>query len=172
MQGESPTSFASTLNQFRANATAGIGPPFRATGDLAFLNSWSYTLGQGNLVANGKQELFNAGTAAWYQYGQLYQPDLQPHKPVLRTTSQTRMLDSAKYWAAGFWGLDFLDHMELEVILEGPGFNNTLAPYNTCPMAMAGDLYLLNPFKQKYLAKAVERLRPQVEGLELDLDLV
>lgn len=172
MQGEAPTTFATVLNDFRANATAGIGPELNATGDLAFLSSWSYTLGQGNLVANGRQELFDAGTAAWYQYGHLYEPGLQNHKPVLRTTSQTRMLDSTKYWAAGFWGLEYMDHVDLEVIIEGAGFNNTLAPYDTCPMAMAGDLYLIEPFKQKYLADAVKRLRPQVQGLELDLELV
>lgn len=62
--------------------------------------------------------------------------------PVFRTESQDRMLKSAQNFAAGmfimitrliigFFGIPAEDQYNLEVMIEAPGFNCTLAPWNT-----------------------------------------
>lgn len=113
-------------------ATIANATNLTATGPLSFLNDWSYTLGAEVLVAVGRQQLFDSGVKAFLRYGGLYNESTQTHKPVVRTTSQSRMLDSARYFALGFWGYEAPEKINLEVILEGEGFNNTLAPYDTC----------------------------------------
>jgi hypothetical protein len=75
----------------------------RFGGDLSFLNTWSYKLGAEILVPVGKQELFDSGTLHQIQYGHLYKNN--GSKIVARTTSQDRMLQSAEYFMAGFFGL-------------------------------------------------------------------
>ena len=43
------------------------------------------------------------------------------------------MLQSAEYFLAGFFGLQWPQNATLEVIIEKDGFNNTLAGYDNCP---------------------------------------
>jgi hypothetical protein len=74
-----------------------------ATGDLAFLNTWTYKLGAEILVPVGKQELFDSGTLHQYQYGHLYPNN--GSKIIARSTTQDRMTQSAEYFLAGFFGL-------------------------------------------------------------------
>lgn len=167
--------FGQTIAFAKGNASAGAGPAINATGDLAFLNDWTYELGVEVLVPNGAQELFDSGVRSYYQYGKLYNPHDQSHKPVVRTTSQERMLETARYWTSGFWGLDAPNLINMEVILEGTGFNNTLAPYDTCNNSksiVVGDSILLPEWKSIYLVNATQRLQPQVSGLNLTTELV
>lgn len=167
--------FGQAIAYAKGNASAGTGPAINATGDLAFLNDWNYELGVEVLVPNGAQELFDSGVRSYYQYGKLYDPQTQTHKPVVRTTSQERMLESARYWTAGFWGLDAPNLIDLEVIIEGTGFNDTLAPYDTCNnsnLIYVGDSILLPEWRSIYLVNATERLQPQVAGLNLTTELV
>lgn len=42
------------------------------------------------------------------------------------------MLKSAEYFMAGFFGLEWTNNATLEVIIEGDGFNNSLAGYDNC----------------------------------------
>ena len=42
------------------------------------------------------------------------------------------MLKSAEYFLAGFFGLEWTKNATLEVIIEGDGFNNSLAGYDNC----------------------------------------
>ncbi|KAF2493802.1 phosphoglycerate mutase-like protein [Lophium mytilinum] len=109
---------------------------FKATGPLSFLNSWKYGLGEETLVPIGKQELFNSGTLHYYQYGHLYPNN--GSKIVARTTTENRMLESAEYFMAGFFGLDWPSKARLEVIIEEPGYNNTLIGDYDCPNANLG----------------------------------
>jgi hypothetical protein len=105
---------------------------FRASGPLSMLNDWSYKLGEAVLVPIGKQQLYDAGVLAAMQYGDLLFGSNE--KLVFRTTSQARMTESALAFLEGaFGGQAWKDHVNLEVIIESPGFNNTLAPYWTCP---------------------------------------
>lgn len=171
---EGAPAFGLALAQVKGNASAGTGPALNATGQLAFLKDWSYQLGAEVLVPNGAQELFDSGVKHYYQYGKMYNPATQPHKPVVRTTSQERMIESARYFTAGFFGLNAPNLVDLEVILEGSGFNNTLAPYDTCNNSnsiFVGDTILDAEWKPIYLANATKRLQPLVPGLNLTDDL-
>ena len=103
---------------------------FKAHGPLSFLNNWRFMLGAEILVPNGKMELFNSGTLHYYQYGHLYPNN--GSKIIARTTTQRRMLESAEYFMAGFFGLGWTQNATLELIIESDQFNNTMAGYKLC----------------------------------------
>ncbi len=53
--------------------------------------------------------------------------------PVFRTESQDRMVKTAENFAAGFFGVpEYLQQVNIEIVIEAPGFNNTGAPYEVC----------------------------------------
>lgn len=110
-----------------ANLTAKGNTSF--TGQLSFLNTWSYGLGAEILVAVGRQELFDSGVLHYYDYGHLYNTST---KIVARSTTQDRMTKSAEYFLAGFFGLQWNKNASLELIIEEPNFNNSLAGYFNC----------------------------------------
>lgn len=113
-----------------ANAKRNAG--FKATGQLEFLNEWEYQLGYEILVPKGRQELFDSGILHSYMYSSLYNPN---SKIIVRTTTQDRMLKSAEYFVAGFFGLEWTNNATIEVIIEEKGFNNSLAGSKGCPNA-------------------------------------
>lgn len=102
------------------------------SGPLAFLNGWEYRLGQEILVQRGRQELFDSGVLHSYMYSSLYNPN---SKIIVRTTTQDRMLKSAEYFVAGFFGLEWTNNATIEVIIEQDKFNNSLAGWLNCPNA-------------------------------------
>lgn len=63
-------------------------------------------------------------------YSSLYNPN---SKIIVRTTTQDRMLKSAEYFMAGFFGLEWTNNATIEVIIEASGFNNSLAGSKGCP---------------------------------------
>ncbi|KAF2864841.1 histidine phosphatase superfamily [Massariosphaeria phaeospora] len=103
---------------------------FKARGALAFLNTWRFSLGAEILVPIGKQQLFDSGTLHYYQYGHLFPNN--GSKIVARSTTQRRMLESAEYFLAGFFGLGWTQNATLELIIENDGFNNTMAGFKQC----------------------------------------
>ena len=140
-----------------------------ASGDLAFLNHWNYSLGAEVLTHQGAQELFDEGVKHYYEYAALLE-NLTDHKPVIRTTSQSRMLDSARYWTLGFFGWDAPKKMNLEVITEIKGQNNTLAPYYDCKNQFFFSDKLNPIWRKKYLKNALSRIQKQVKGVNLTTD--
>lgn len=144
---------------------------FKGTGALQFLNDWEYELGHEILVPRGRQELFESGILHYYNYAQLYNPN---SKIIARTTTQDRMLKSAEYFLAGFFGLEWTNNATIEVIIEAEGFNNSLAGYKNCPnsygpASRAGNGPSAN-WVNVYLQEATSRLAPLVEGLEWTVD--
>lgn len=130
------------------------------TGELSFLNHWSYTLGAEILVPRGRQELFDSGVLFYYNYGHLY--NTSSHI-VARTTTQDRMLKSAEYFMAGFFGLEWTQNVSLVPIIEEPNFNNTLAGYFQCNdsntyLALGGSNASAH-WRNVYLADATQRLK-------------
>lgn len=117
------------LGQHMASAKASRSG-FKATGPLSFLNEWEYQLGHEILVPKGRQELFDSGILHSYMYSSLYNPH---SKIIVRTTTQDRMLKSAEYFMAGFFGLEWTNNATIEVIIEADGFNNSLAGSKACP---------------------------------------
>ncbi|UZJ55613.1 hypothetical protein CBS101457_004933 [Exobasidium rhododendri] len=171
--------FGATLANI--SKTTNSSSDFNATGILSFLNTWQYQLGAEVLVPVGTQELFDSGVHSFYRYGKLYNATTQTHKPVVRTTSEQRMLDSARFFNLGFFGFNASELVDLEVIIEnGEGLtstssNNTLAPYDTCNNSdtiTIGDTYLRPVWDPIYLANATTRLQQYVTGLNLTTELV
>lgn len=86
-------------------------------GPLAFLNNWENLLGEDLLVTAGAATEATAGAYAWAKYGRLlyragpdtpgwdeslnvYPNGTARRKPVLRTTDQERILESARWWSS------------------------------------------------------------------------
>ena len=148
-------------------------------------------MGESYLTNIGAATEFSAGAAFWNRYGRtLYNATAgqvaynataangtaRP-KPVLRTTSQSRIQNSQINWALGFFGTSFqkvVDPLltaftngslfDVVVIPEGGTENNTLASYDSCfnadlnPTGELGDLDLLT-YIPKYLSAATKRLQ-------------
>ncbi|CZT42733.1 probable 3-phytase A precursor [Rhynchosporium secalis] len=155
------------LGQKIANLTG----KFQASGQLSFLNEWKYELGREILVPRGRQELFESGILHYYEYGQLYNPN---SKIIVRTTTQDRMLKSAEYFMAGFFGLEWTNNATIEVIIEAPGFNNSLAGYDNCKNANTfrnkGGANATTEWVKVYLKDATERLKPLIKGFEWTIE--
>ncbi|KAJ5478276.1 hypothetical protein N7530_003785 [Penicillium desertorum] len=150
LDGEGMTDFAAKLTNYsKANPgkTVAVGP-------LKFLNNWDYVLGEDTLMENGAATEAVSGANFWIKYGRLlyragrenvaaWSPSLNVYPngtdrptPVFRTTSQERILESARWWLSGFFGNSgansSYDQYDLVVIPEQADFNNTLASYETC----------------------------------------
>lgn len=139
------------------------------SGDLMFLEEWDYDLGQKILTHAGSEQMFTSGVKHFYDYGRLL--DGFPHKPVFRTTSHSRVLDSARYFALGFFGWDATEKYNLEVLTEEDFQNNTLAPKNACRNAdnddyMFGD-YLSSQWQPVYLESPRQRLQKDIHSMTL-----
>lgn len=136
-------------------------PKTKFKGPLEFLNTWTYRLDRGDfeglLMATGSATEFASGVNFWNQYGRLLynavvgQPRynaslLKGAKPILRTTSQLRILQSANYWATGFFGFNSTDNYDLVIIPEGGTENNTLASYDSCPNFYNSSIYYMGDY--------------------------
>ena len=175
--------FASKVLNFTKASTS------KFTGPLAFLNSYRYQMSEGYLTGLGASSEFMAGVTFWNRYGRtLYNATVgqlaynasfangtaRP-KPVLRTTSQSRIYNSEINWALGFFGPSFdivpnpnitnaSTPFNLVIIPEGGVENNTLASYDSCTndnddvIGYIGDsdLYAYIP---KYLKNATARMQ-------------
>ncbi|RNJ61289.1 hypothetical protein D7B24_000145 [Verticillium nonalfalfae] len=150
----------------RLKAAAG---KVKAKGALEFLNRWTYELGHEILVPKGRSELFESGVLHSYMYSQLYNTN---SKIIVRTTD--RMLKSAEYFLAGFFGLEWTNNATIEVIIEQSGFNNSLAGYLNCPNAwkhQVGTEASLD-WQSRYLANesATTRLQGLIEGYDWTIE--
>ncbi|KAL0070525.1 hypothetical protein AAF712_002358 [Marasmius tenuissimus] len=157
----------------RLNAQAS---KWTASGKLDFLNEWTYKLGEELLTPFGRQQLFDLGISTRLKYGFLLQNFTDTNTiPVFRTESQHRMLHSALNFAVGFFGLPLEGQYQQSITIEAPGFNNTLAPYDTCSNAnrtsAAGrSIWYVERWANKYLASARKRLQKNLSGYELTIE--
>jgi hypothetical protein len=126
--GAAPSTFAQKL----LNATTASG--FSTTGELAFLAKWNYKLGAELLTPFGRSQNFNLGVAYRQLYGELLNNFTTSGTiPVFRTESQDRMVKTAENFAAGFFGVpEYQDQVNIEILVETPGLNNSGAPYEVC----------------------------------------
>ncbi|KAI9814627.1 MAG: hypothetical protein M1827_003183 [Pycnora praestabilis] len=157
--GSGVVTFGAGILSATTNKTANF------TGALSFLNTWSYKLGAEILVPVGNQELFDSGVLHQYEYGQLYNPNT---KIVARTTSEDRMLKSAEYFLAGFFGLSWSNNATLEIIIEQDNFNISLAGYDNCNNSnlavSAGGSNASAIWEKTYLANATARFQAMSSG--------
>ncbi|KAL9097077.1 MAG: hypothetical protein Q9163_006392 [Psora crenata] len=155
-----PTTDAAVERFGKALAELVAGGNVNFTGALSFVNPWTYGLGAEILVPVGRQELFDSGVLHYYNYGNLYNTST---KIIARTTTQDRMLKSAEYFMAGFFGLEWTRNATLEPIIEGDLFNNSLAGYDNCNnsnLAVAeGGTNASTQWQNVYLRNATARLQ-------------
>lgn len=132
--GAAPSTFAQKL----VNATKAAG--FNVTGELAFLSQWTYKLGAELLTPFGRSQNFNLGVAYRQLYGELLNNFTAAGTiPVFRTESQDRMVKTAENFAAGFFGVpEYLDQVNIEILVETAGVNNSGAPYEVCTNSNVG----------------------------------
>lgn len=167
--GAPPSAFAEKVQQAAANSTG-----FSASGDLEFLNSWTYKLGAELLTPFGRKQNFDLGVAARQLYGQLLLNFTESGTlPVFRTQSQDRMVKTMQNFAAGFFGVpEFLTEYNLEITVEAEGYNNTGAPYDLCPNAdnARGSVGTVaaTAFAAPYYNQTAERLNRNLQGLTLN----
>ncbi|EJU00867.1 phosphoglycerate mutase-like protein [Dacryopinax primogenitus] len=161
--GSAPASFGVKV----ANNTG----KFNASGSLSFLNKWQYGLGAEILTPFGREQLFELGVSFRVKYGYLLDKFANGTLPVFRTTSEDRMLKSALNFAAGFFGIPYEDQYHQSILIEATGFNNTLAPYETCTNGnnanSAGGSAAVNLWVPIYLKDAAARLTAQSGGLNI-----
>ncbi|KAI4254939.1 MAG: hypothetical protein LQ352_002801 [Teloschistes flavicans] len=157
-----------SIFQLMGQVAAGTAGNF--TGALSFLNAWSYKLGSEILVPVGRQELFDSGVLHYYDYGHLYNTST---KIIARTTTQDRMLKSAEYFMAGFFGLEWTNNATLELIIEQPNFNNSLAGYFQCNNSNApvnaGGNNASTVWENIYLQNATKRLQALSPNFKLNV---
>ncbi|KAF8839264.1 phosphoglycerate mutase-like protein [Paxillus ammoniavirescens] len=147
---------------------------WEATGRLAFLNDWTYKLGEEVLTPFGRQQLYDLGVSMRLKYGFLLEKfTAQNRLPVFRTESQDRMHASAINFALGFFGWPIEGKYEQVLMIEASGFNNTLAPYDTCPNANTHgkadrSLDYVREWTGIYLEEARERLQAELKPADGD----
>lgn len=168
--GAPPSTFAAALH----NATQASGGGLKASGDLEFLNDWTYKLGAELLTPFGRLQNFELGVQARQLYGGLLNNFTdQGVLPVFRTESQDRMVKTAQNFAAGFFGVpEFLTEVNIEIMVEAPGFNDTGAPYETCTnanVASRGSIgsTAATEFAANAFNDTLARLQTQLQGYTL-----
>ncbi|OSD05745.1 phosphoglycerate mutase-like protein [Trametes coccinea BRFM310] len=149
---------------------------WNASGQLEFMNDWTYKLGEEILTPFGRQQLYDLGVSMRMKYGFLLKNFTETNTlPVFRTESQDRMLASALNFALGFFGYPFEGQYQQSITIEDDGYNNTLAPYKTCPNARDRTksdraIPYVKQWADIYLKDALARLRPQMHGYELTIE--
>lgn len=125
--GAAPAQFANKI----AKATK---QGLQVKGDLTFLSDWTYKLGGELLSPFGRSQEFLLGIQHRQLYGHLLNNFTEAGTiPVFRTQSQDRMVKTAENFAAGFFGVpEYLDQVNIEILVEAPGVNNSGAPYDVC----------------------------------------
>ncbi|KAI8631619.1 phosphoglycerate mutase-like protein [Xylariaceae sp. FL1651] len=162
-----PAQFAQKL----ANATK---EGFEVNGDLTFLADWTYKLGAELLTPFGRGQEFLLGLQYRQLYGHLLNNFTEAGTlPVFRTQSQDRMVKTAENFAAGFFGVpEYLDQVNIEILVEAPGVNNSGAPYEICtnsnvPSRGSIGSTAAQKFANNAFNATLGRLNSQILGLEL-----
>ncbi|ROW06952.1 hypothetical protein VMCG_04082 [Cytospora schulzeri] len=163
--GAAPATFAQKI----VNATK---TGFSATGELSFLADWTYKLGAEFLTPFGRSQNFLLGLEYRQLYGSLLNNFTEQGAiPVFRTESQDRMVKTANNFAAGFFGVpEYLDEVNIEILVETSGLNNSGAPYETCTnsnVASKGSIgsTVATAFANNAFNTTLSRLNSQVTGI-------
>jgi histidine phosphatase superfamily protein (branch 2) len=80
---------------------------------------------------------------------------------------------SAEYFLAGFFGLEWMKNATIEVIIEANGFNNSLAGYDNCKNSnnyrSAGGVNATAEWVAIYLQNATTRFQSMIQGIDWTL---
>ncbi|GAA5903405.1 histidine phosphatase family protein [Sporobolomyces salmoneus] len=163
--GSAPSAFAEKLHN------ASLSSEYKASGDLSFLNTWTYKLGAELLTPFGRSQDFELGVGARMAYGGLLNNFTEAGTlPVWRTQSQDRMVKTMLNFAGGFFGIpEYQDQVNIEIGVEAEGVVNSGAPYDTCKNADLDYGYVGSKaaaqFVEPYFNKTATRLASSVKGL-------
>lgn len=177
-----------TFAQKLVNFTKSSSDSF--TGPLEFLNSYTYVMEDvGLLTGPGANTEFANGVNFWNRYGRTlfnatpgqkaysatFPNGTERPKLTLRTTGQSRIVNTEINWALGFFGpsfnttpdeglVDWTKPFNLVTIPEGGKENNTLASYDSCfndnnddNLGMTNNF--ISNYTELYLKHAVKRLQ-------------
>lgn len=149
------------------------------TGDLEFLNQWNFFMAEPaqrfeNLVSTGAYagtlEAFATGVKLRTRYEHLLKQALERRQTSFWASGSKRVVETAKYFGAGFFGIDWNNTANLQVIPETRDRGaDTLTPGRTCrKYADDVDLYghgygarMLYEWRSKYLPPIIARLQRQ-----------
>ncbi|ORX38978.1 putative acid phosphatase [Kockovaella imperatae] len=165
--GSAPAQFAEKLN-----AAANNGSTWSSWGDLDFLNHWQYGLGAEILTPFGRLQNFELGAGFRVLYGELLNNFTAAGTlPVFRTESGDRMVHTADNFAAGFFGVpDYLTEVNIELMVEANGVNNTGAAYDNCPNANGAPSDIGGTVAKEFAVNAfnstLARLNSEVKGIQ------
>jgi hypothetical protein len=164
--GAAPQTFAQKV----VNATKAGGLAF--SGDLSFLGDWTYKLGAELLTPFGRSQNFLLGVEYRQLYGHLLNNFTAAKTlPVFRTESQDRMVKTAENFAAGFFGVpEYMSEVNIEIIVEAQGVNNSGAPYEICTnsnVASKGSIgsTVASRFAANAFNNTLARLQSQASGI-------
>ncbi|KAI5809992.1 histidine phosphatase superfamily [Peziza echinospora] len=178
-----PTQGAGSKMITFVNRVKGSGVELK--GPLAFLNNWDF-LSQDpskhfeQLTTTGPYagtlETFTTGVKFLSRYSHLWN-DTTPytHPTKLWASDCERVIDTAKHFASGFFGLDYVltKRAELEVISEDPNMaGETLTPGDTCRLYVEDTIdghdqgeRKLFEFRSTYVGGIAKRLQKHNPGL-------
>ncbi|KAL8808524.1 MAG: hypothetical protein Q9182_000075 [Xanthomendoza sp. 2 TL-2023] len=153
-------------------------------GDLEFVNNWQYfslqpSADHDQLTTTGPYagtlSSFAAGTTLRTRYQHLLPPTPHSHPLNLWASGCPRVIETARYFATGFFGLDWDSHeaAKLHIIPETPDLGaNTLTPGDTClkyreDLLTGHDYGLsqLTKFRSTYLPAIAARFQAQTPGI-------
>lgn len=144
-------------------------------GDMAFFNNWELFWSEDTQIEqltstgpfSGTLGAFTTGVRLRTRYSELLsRARAQSHKIRYWASDGQRVIDTAKFFGAGFFGLDAENSTELEVISEDASMGaNTLTPGDTC-LAYVNDkesghsngYAMFYKFRSAYLDAISERL--------------
>lgn len=148
-----------------ASQTGGL----KASGELSFLNDWTYKLGSDILVPFGRQQLYELGVRSRVAYGHLLNDfTARGELPVFRTGSIDRMVETMEAFGQGFFGRDSQKQFSMSIAIEEKGINATVYPGGgTCPnsdLDVAASKFGMAEFVNKTFAGTAERLQRDLQG--------
>ncbi|THX01009.1 phosphoglycerate mutase-like protein [Aureobasidium pullulans] len=161
---------------------------FNLQGDLSFFHNWTFFMPQnytseiGKLIPTGPYAgtlgAFAAGVSLRTQYPDLQAASLSRNQTNFWAADSHRVVESAKYFAAGFWGIEWRDVARLQVIPEtkelgadtlttGVTCTDYLRPHN--PEGRHKGLHKLVEWQKHYIPPIIARMESQTPGLNLTI---
>ncbi|KAK7536406.1 3-phytase B precursor [Phyllosticta citribraziliensis] len=158
-------------------------------GDLQFVNDWQFISPEPSshfeqLTTTGPFAgtlgAFTTGVRLRTRYSHLFPPASSGKKTNFWAGDSERVIDTARYFAAGFFGLDWKEHAQLHVIPETAELGaDTLTPGDTC-VAYINDTVnghdkgarMLAEYRATYLKHIRQRLlaeNPSIEFSDAEL---
>lgn len=156
-------------------------------GDLAFFKDWDFFIPDPSTALEslvpvgpyaGTLEAFSTGVKLRTTYAHLRETSVERNQTSFWASGSPRVVATAKYFASGFYGIDWDKHAALHIIPETADLGaDTLTPGDTCKdYADNADAFghdygyrMHREYQLAYLPTAVERLEAQNPGIRFTI---